>query len=425
MKVLLDSVGCRLNQAEIETIAGQFRAAGHEIVAAGELADLAVVNTCAVTAKAAADSRSAIRRISRRGEARIIATGCWVTLQPAVAAGLTHVDHVIENRRKDQLVASVLDQPLQDFDLDPMARQRISGPRGRTRAFIKVQDGCNNHCTFCITAIARGPARSRPVSTVLLDIGAALGGGAKEVVLTGVHLGAWGQDFGSRLEVLVRAILQNTDVPRLRLSSLEPRDLTDEFFALWENSRLCRHLHLPLQSGCARTLRRMARKATPDSFRRLVEEARQAVPEIAITTDVIAGFPGETEAEFRESLAFVKAMVFAGGHAFPYSARPGTPACRLPNPVPPEIGHERNLLYRRLFEEQATAYRRRFTGLAEEVLWESASPIRGDVFRLEGLTGNYLRVTARWPQPRWNRIDLVDLAEVSAHGLSGVIRKTG
>lgn len=424
MRVFLDTVGCRLNQAEIEAIARQFRLAGHEIVAGPEGADLAVVNTCAVTARAASDSRSAIRRIARLGQARIVATGCWVTLEPAAAARLPHVHRLIDNAQKDRLVDRVLDQPPADFDLEPLARQRLPGSHGRTRAFIKVQDGCDNHCTFCVTTVARGPARSRPLIAVLADIDAALAGGAREIVLTGVHLGSWGHDFGSHLAVLVRAILVQTDVPRLRLSSLEPWDLSAEFFALWEEPRLCPHLHLPLQSGCPSTLRRMARRTTPRSFSDLVDAARRTVPDIAVTTDVIAGFPGETEAEFRESLDFVRSMQFAGGHAFTYSPRPGTAASRLSDPVPPHVKHERNRLYRQLFEAQALAYRRRFAGRSATVLWESQIPADGPGFRLEGLTANYLRVTSASPEPRWNRFDLVDLTEVSGPGLDGVIRKT-
>ncbi len=329
MKVYLDTIGCRLNQSEIENMARQFRAAGHEIIANAESADLAVVNTCAVTAKAASDSRGKIRHIARAGVEEIIATGCWVTLQPQEAAGLPAVSQVVTNDRKDRLVTDFLDLPQESFDLEPIARQRMPGLRHRTRAFIKVQDGCDNHCTFCVTTVARGRSRSRTVAQVLADIQAALQGDTKEIILTGVHLGSWGQDFGYHLRDLITAILRETDVPRLRLSSLEPWDLDGDFFTLWEDPRLCRHLHLPLQSGSAATLKRMARKTTPASFKDLVEELRQVMPDAAVTTDIIAGFPGETESEFTESLQFVRDMNFAGGHVFTYSPRPGTGAARM------------------------------------------------------------------------------------------------
>ena len=320
MKIYLDTIGCRLNQSEIETMARQFRGAGHEIAASPEGAELAVVNTCAVTNDAASVSRSKIRQIGRAGVNEIIATGCWATLQPSQAASLPNVLRVVTNDRKDLLVPDVLNLPPSTFDLEPIQRQPLPGLHRRTRAFVKVQDGCDNHCTFCVTTVARGESRSRSVADVIFDIQSALGGGSNEIVLTGVHLGSWGYDFGSNLQDLIRAILRETDTPRLRLSSLEPWDLDADFFSLWNPStsagRLMPHLHLPLQSGCESTLRLMARKTTPASFRQLVAAARNAIPDVAITTDIIAGFPGETDDEFAESLAFVREMNFAGGHVF-------------------------------------------------------------------------------------------------------------
>ena len=192
---------------------------------------------------------------------------------------------------------------------------------------------------------------------MISDIHYALDGGTQEIVLTGVHLGSWGQDFGLHLQHLVTAILRETDVPRLRLSSLEPWDLNADFFGLWENARLCRHLHLPLQSGCASTLKRMARKTTPASFRQLVAAAREVMPDVAITTDIIAGFPGETDAEFAESVEFVQEMEFAGGHPFSYSPRPGTGAARMGGQIPPDVRKDRNAHYRSLLDSAAQAYR--------------------------------------------------------------------
>jgi len=421
MKVFLDTIGCRLNQSEIETMAQQFRRAGHEIVAIAESADLAVVNTCAVTAKAASDSRGKIRQIARSGVDEIIATGCWTTLQPKEAADLPSVIRVVTNDNKDQLVAKVLNLPQNSFDLEPIARQRLPGIHHRTRAFIKVQDGCDNRCTFCITTIARGMGRSRPIAQIISDIKAAVDGETKEVILTGVHLGSWGQDFGSHLKELVKAILQETDVPRLRLSSLEPWDLNEDFFKLWENERLCRHLHLPLQSGSAATLKRMARKTTPASFRDLVKAARQIMPDVAITTDIIAGFPGETEEEFNESLDYVRDMNFAGGHAFTYSARPGTAAARMSGQVRPGVSKERNAAYREVLNGSALAYRQKFIGRLTFVLWESMTQHNELGWQMEGLTGNYIRVTGVAKTPRWNYVDEVKLTRSEGEQLIGEI----
>jgi threonylcarbamoyladenosine tRNA methylthiotransferase MtaB len=421
MKIYLDTIGCRLNQSEIETMARQFRAAGHEIVVSAEMADMAVVNTCAVTSEAAADSRGKIRQIGRAGVSEIIATGCWATLQPAQAKELQNVQHVITNDRKDYLVADLLNIHQNFFDIEPIAREPLPGLHRRTRAFIKVQDGCDNHCTFCVTTIARGEGRSRTVADVILDIQSALEGGTKEIVLTGVHLGSWGYDFNSHLKALIKVILRETDVPRLRLSSLEPWDLDKDFFSLWDDKRLMPHLHLPLQSGCESTLRRMARKTTPQSFRELVAAARDVIPGVAITTDIIAGFPGETEEEFAESLAFVREMDFAGGHVFTYSPRPGTGAARMKGQVKPEIRKKRNHILHDALEESANCYRQKFLGRTMSVLWESTSEMGEWGWQMEGLTENYLRVNAFAPSPRWNEIDLVNINEYAHSRIKGTI----
>lgn len=425
MKIYLDTIGCRLNQSEIETMARQFRAAGHAIVASADLADMAVVNTCAVTTEAASDSRGKIRQIARAGVHEIIATGCWTTLQPKEAAALPNVLRVVTNERKDHLVADVLDLRFETFDLEPLSRQPLPGLHRRTRAFIKVQDGCDNQCTFCITTVARGESRSRPIADVILDIRSALAGGTKEIVLTGVHLGSWGYDFDMHLKDLIQAILRATDTPRLRLSSLEPWDLTSDFFCLWADSRLMPHLHLPLQSGSASTLRRMRRKTTPESYRDLVAAAREVMPEVAITTDIIAGFPGETEEEFAETLDFVHEMNFAGGHVFTYSARPGTGAARLKGQVRTGVRKQRNHILHGALEESAQSYREKFIGRRLSVLWEAVSEMGEWGWQMEGYTENYLRVQAFAPSPRWNELDEVDLKECIGDELKGVITKMG
>ena len=422
MKIYLDTIGCRLNQAEIEQYARQFRSAGHELVSTPQDADLAVVNTCAVTAEAASDSRQKIRQAARAGVGEVIVTGCWSTLKPQEAAGLPGVQRVVPNAQKEALVSDLLHISLDEFELEPVERQPIPGARLRTRAFIKVQDGCDNRCTFCITTLARGAGRSRTIPEILADIHAAAAT-SQEIVLTGVHLGSWGQDLspGLHLRHLVRAILDETDIPRLRLSSLEPWDLDDSFFELWREPRLCRHLHLPLQSGCAATLRRMARKTTPQSFAALAAAARAVMPEVAITTDIITGFPGESEAEFAESLEFVRSLEFADGHVFTYSARPGTAAARMPAQVPHPIRKERNAQMRAVLAQSAAAYQARFVGQVLPVLWEAASALGPQGWEVSGLTGNYLRVNAHTPQRLWNQITPVRLTGLSDNGILGRI----
>lgn len=423
MRIYLDTVGCRLNQAEIENMASRFRAAGHEIVGRPELADLAVANTCSVTAEAEADSRGLIRRMSRRGAGSIVATGCWATLHGIEAGALPGVRCVVPNAAKDELVADVLRIPGGSERIDGPARAPIPGARHRTRAFVKVQDGCDNRCTFCVTTIARGAGHSRALREVVLDVHAAVEGGAKEVVLTGVHLGSWGREWGMHLEGLVRGILRETDVPRVRLSSLEPWDLRPGFFELWQDNRLCKHLHLPLQSGCAGTLRRMARRTTPDSFRDLVAAARSHVPDAAITTDVIAGFPGETEDEFRASIDFVRGLEFAGGHAFTYSPMAGTAAARMPMQVPLADRRRRTRKYLEIFDRARGDFCRRFIGTEREVLWESARFEPAQTWLSSGLTDNYIRVRAQAGADRWNEFDRVRLAAGFGGGLNGIIIK--
>jgi threonylcarbamoyladenosine tRNA methylthiotransferase MtaB len=425
MKIYLDTIGCRLNQSEIETMARQFRAAGHEIVATADSADMAVVNTCSVTSNAESDSRGKIRQIARAGVDEIVATGCWSTLQPQKAQDLPNVLHVISNDRKDNLVADVLDIPQESFDVEPISREPLPGLHRRTRAFIKVQDGCDNQCTFCVTTVARGEGRSRTVADVILDIQSAMDGDTKEVVLTGVHLGSWGYDLDSNLTELVKAILRETDIPRLRLSSLEPWDLSADFFSLWENLRLMPHLHLPLQSGSESTLKRMRRHTTPQSFRDLVFAARNAIPDVAITTDIIAGFPGETEDEFAETLDFVREMNFAGGHVFTYSPRPGTGAARMKGQVKPQLRKKRNHILQDVVAESAKSFREKYVGRKMSVLWESTSEMGEQGWLMEGLTENYLRVNAFAASPVWNEINEVSLQEVDGDRMKGVIPNRG
>ena len=404
-------------------MARQFREAGHEIMATATDADLAVINTCTVTSEAASDSRAAIRRASRLGADELIVTGCWATLEPDKAAELAGVRKIVPNMQKERLAAELLGLPQEFFDLEHLARQPLPGIHARTRAFIKAQDGCDNACTFCITTMARGASRSRPAEHILADVQSALYGGTKEIVLTGVQLGAWGLDFPTpqHLADLVSTLLAQTSVPRLRLSSLEPWDLDAGFFSLWRDGRLCRHLHLPLQSGSESVLKRMRRKTTPGSFAALVQAARAAIPELAITTDVIVGFPGETEAEFSETLEFIKSMDFAGGHVFTYSARPSTPAARMHAQVRYEIRKERNTVLQAVFKETAWVYRQQFIGQKLSVLWEATDKLSDRGWRLEGLTDNYIRVTAIAPEPRWNRLDSVELIENETNGLRGLV----
>lgn len=423
MKIYLDMVGCRLNQSEIEAYARQFRLAGYTLISEIDSADLIVINTCTVTAAAASDSRQKIRQAARSGAAQIIVTGCYASLNPTEAAALPRVTQVVDNQSKDKLVPLVLNLPLSTFDHITLRREPIPGTRLRTRAFIKVQDGCDNRCTYCITALARGAGNSRPATDVLTDIRSAVEGGSQEIVLTGVHLGSWGYDFSEPASIkdLVRVILNETETHRLRLSSLEPWDITPDFFELWRDARMCRHLHLPLQSGCGATLRRMGRKITPEAYAELIGEARRAIPDVAITTDIITGFPGETQAEFSESSEFIHEMNFANGHVFTFSARPGTAANHLPDKILSKVAKERNTTMRQIFQQSAYVYRERFIGQRLGVLWEKALPIEAGQWQLSGLSDNYLRVKSMSAIPCRNQIMDVVVSRAEGDGLFGDI----
>ena len=423
MKVFLDRVGGRLNQGGIENSARQFRFAGHTLTSDAESADLIVINTCTVTAAAASDSRQKIRQAARTSASQIIVTGCSATLNPQEITLLPGVTQVISNLEKDNLVPLVLNVPISVFDHTYIRREPIPGTRLRTRAFIKAQDGCDNHCTYCVTKLARGASKSRTINDILAEILSALEGGSQEVVLTGVHLGSWGYDFAqpSRLYSLVRAILDDTNVPRIRLSSLESSDISPDFFELWQDSRLCRHLHLPLQSGSANTLKRMGRKDTPDTYSNLIHQARLAIPGVAITTDIITGFPGETEVEFSESAEFVREMSFANGHVFTFSVRPGTAAENLPDKIPASVAKQRNTIMRQILLQSASEYREKHLNQDLHVLWEKAIAINDHQWQLSGLSDNYLRVRASFSSSCRNQMMDVHIASVEPDGLVGEI----
>lgn len=427
MKVYLDSIGCRLNQSEIETYARQFRLAGHILVPTAGEADLAVINTCTVTTAADSDSRSRIRQAIRSGTGNVVVTGCWSTLYPDQATQIPGVSSVIPNIEKNSLVPTLLDISEEEFDLEPLARELIPGARLRTRAFIKVQDGCDNRCTFCVTTIARGSGKSRSAKDILKDIQDTITNGesaAKEIVLTGVHLGSWGQDLPSprNITTLINMILKETDVARLRISSIEPWNLDEQFFSIFAEPRVCRHIHLPLQSGSATVLRRMARKTTPESYAEIVSKIRKTCPEIAITTDLIAGFPGETDQEFSETIDFIHEINFAGGHVFTYSARPGTSAANMPNQVPHQLRKSRNAELRRVFAKSAEGYERRFLNQTVEVLWESVTEMDSNSWSMHGLSDNYLRLKTRAAKNLWNQITPVKIKKFMQKGLVGEIQ---
>ncbi len=401
MNVHLRSLGCRLNQAEMDALGRQLARRGHLVTGDPAQAGQIVVNTCSVTREAGADSRALVRELARRSPAASIAvTGCHAELAPREMQSLPNVRQVVGNLEKEG-IADLLDGPAPD-----LVSPALAGTGTRTRAFVKVQDGCDHACTFCVTTLARGPGRSRPLAAVLADVRQLHSLGYQEVVLSGVQLGSYGRDLGMKqgLTALLRTLLAESDMPRLRLSSLEPWDLTADFPELWQDARLCRHLHLPLQSGSAATLRRMRRRCSPGEFSALLRDLRRNVPHMSITTDVMVGFPGEDEEEFETSRAFVAAQPLAGLHVFRYSPRPGTPAARMRPQIQESTKKERSAELRRLAQSLARDYAREIEGQTQEVLWEQVAGATPEGFVNVGYTDTWVRVRAIHPLPLSNRI---------------------
>lgn len=395
MRVHLKTLGCRLNEAELESWARGFQARGFAISADSSDCDLVVVNTCAVTAEAVRKSRKLIRRTHRDSpRAKLVMSGCYASLDPAQAAAELGVDLVVANPDKERLVQIVtreLDLPtMPAMATEPGAQALLS--RNRQRAFIKVQDGCRYRCSYCIVTIARGEERSKPIDEIVDEINQLHDGGIHEVVLAGVHLGGYGSDAGSSLQQLVKRVLQETRIPRIRLGSLEPWELPQEFWSLFSNPRLMPHLHLPLQSGADSVLRRMSRRCRTGDFLDLIGEARRRVENFSVTTDIIVGFPGETESEWQQTMDLVEKAGFTHVHIFAYSAREGTKAATLPDSIPREIKRQRSEQLHELAESSRRGQLQHFIGKTFDVLVEARSESQAGESLWSGYTPNYLRI---------------------------------
>jgi threonylcarbamoyladenosine tRNA methylthiotransferase MtaB len=379
-----------------------------------------------VTAIASRKSRQLIRQLKRANpSAAVIVTGCDAELAPFEMVEIG-VDLVVGNAQKERLLELAEAEGLLDpGPTDPDELELFEpGDSTRTRAFLKVQDGCDNRCTFCVITIARGAGRSVPADAIMEELHELQRLGYREVVLSGVHLGSYGHDLGDQrgLQHLVERALAETAVERLRLSSLEPWDLDANFFEIFANPRLLPHLHLPLQSGCDETLKRMARRTTRKEFSALVRDARRAVPDLAISSDIIVGFPGETDEEFEQSIALVEELAFSRLHIFRYSRREGTPAEKMSAQVRGPVAQERSRLMHALAADLERRFNSKLVGNTSDVLWETAED-HGDVLRWSGLTPNYVRVTATTPpnEDLLNVITPTEIVEVVPGGAVGRI----
>jgi threonylcarbamoyladenosine tRNA methylthiotransferase MtaB len=375
-RVAFTTLGCKVNQSETDLLARQFAAAGYRRVPFEQHAEVYVVNTCTVTHVADRKSRQAIGQARRLNpDALVVATGCYASIVGDALADENVL--VIRNRDKNRVLTLVDGRvrrslPEVPAHLDLEKYLDVSGGEERTRAMVKAQDGCDSHCTYCIIPRARGRSRSVPPNEVVRRTTALVRASHAEVVLTGVDLGSYGEDDPALPDLggLVARILAETEVRRLRISSLEPGDFREEWLALWQDRRLCRHVHVPLQAGSARVLQRMERKYTPDGFAAMITACREAIPGVTITTDVMTGFPGETDEEFEEGLHFIRRMSFDGMHVFRYSQRSGTRAARMPHQVREEEKSERSRVLRKEAAAGVARLLDRHAGAVTEVAWE-------------------------------------------------------
>jgi threonylcarbamoyladenosine tRNA methylthiotransferase MtaB len=404
--VAFHTIGCKLNQHETNDIARQFSERGWQSTPFGEPADVVVVNTCTVTAQSDSRCRAALRKARRESpQAVVIATGCLAQAQSGMLAGMPEVDLVLGNREKE-LIFDHLDDEGRPRTGRVAAATLVPGTRpafalvsafaGHTRAFVKIQDGCDARCAYCIVPLARGPNRSLPTEIILAHVARLIATGFREIVLTGVHLGTWGRDLGhpQTLASLLTRLVALPGLGRLRLSSIEPTEFTPELLELIAAApAICPHLHIPLQSGSATVLRSMRRPYGPEVFARVVEQLARSLPDPGLGADIIAGFPGETETDFEETVSLIRSLPLTYLHVFPFSLRPGTPAAAMDSQVPVRERDRRAGVLRDLGREKTRTFHERHVGRTVRAL------IQGQPGRkrgaTHGLTGNYLTVFVR------------------------------
>ena len=400
MKVAFTTLGCKVNQFETEVMEGKKKKKKYEIVSFEEVADVYVINTCSVTHLGEKKSRQLIRRAIKNNNKAIVAVvGCYSQVAADEIAKIEGVSLIVGTKERKNivtLVETVLKehQPLQvvedvmdyhEFEDIPL----LNNP-DRTRAFLKIQDGCSNFCTYCIIPYTRGPLKSRKLDSILSEAEKLLESGFKEIVLTGIHLGAYGKDLADEIALVdvVKALLDNEKLTRLRLGSLESIELDQEILEIMnQDQRLCRQLHLPLQSGSDKILKKMNRNYTTAEFKALIDNIYAKVPGVAITTDVIVGFPGENSTDFNEAVEFIKNMNFSKIHIFPYSKRKNTPAANYAEQVSEEEKKKRSVYLKEISDMANAKYRNKMLNTTVEILVENITPDY-----TEGLASNYVKV---------------------------------
>lgn len=425
------TLGCKVNQYDSDAMRTLFIRNGYS-QAEGDDADVYVINTCSVTSVGDRKSRQMVRRIRRaHPEAIIAVAGCYAQLAPEVFEQMGDVDVIVGHQNRSQIVQYVeeakhSDKPLNEV-VDIMKVKDFENmevdPEGevKTRAFIKVQEGSDNYCTFCIIPYARGRLKSRLQKDAVEEIKKLVARGYREVVLTGIHLGNYGKDLhdGTSLSTLVAELVKIPDLLRIRLGSIESVELSEELIQIIHNEpKVCRHLHLPIQSGSDSVLRGMNRHYRLPQYKKLIAELREKIPGLALTTDLIVGFPGETEENFQETLETLKEIQFSGIHVFPYSQRTGTPAATYPNQVSNEVKKDRVHRVQALEKDIAKAYRSQFLGQVVHVL---AEEIKNGYY--EGLTDEYIRVTIKSEGIERGHMYPVLIDTITEEGMEGVESK--
>jgi threonylcarbamoyladenosine tRNA methylthiotransferase MtaB len=417
MKIAFYTLGCKLNQAETESLAGQFSQAGFELVSPGDGADIYIANTCTVTHIADRKSRHWLRLARRRNpRALIIATGCYAQRNGQELAQLA--DIVVDNKEKEHLLALI--QSVKGMVEDETKQPPVLSSTTRTRSLMKIQDGCHSSCTYCIVPEVRSHEYSLPASQIIDDVKQKIALGYKEVVLTGTKVGSY-RDGGTNLKDLVQRILTNTSIERLRLSSLQPSEISSEFLALWQGDRLCRHFHLALQNGSQTVLERMKRSYSVNQYQRTLNLITDTIPDAAITTDIIIGFPGESDDEFEQSYSFCQQAGFANIHVFPYSPRPETAAAVMSGQIKDKVKQERNQHMLELARISRRKFYEQFLGQTMPVLWEKETSPGSGIY--SGLTGNYIRVFAHSENSLDNEITPVKLVGLRNHEMWGELTR--
>ncbi|MGD9180814.1 MAG: tRNA (N(6)-L-threonylcarbamoyladenosine(37)-C(2))-methylthiotransferase MtaB [Desulfobacterales bacterium] len=422
-KFTITTLGCKVNQYESDTIAKQLESADWLPAPKNEPSEICIINTCTVTQKASMQSRQAVRRAIRANPAaRVVVTGCYAQTEPDAIAEIKGVDYIVGNADKHaicELIRSnknpASNRPLTICrDIQPerdIAFAPDVGAEYRTRPFLKIQDGCDAFCTYCIIPYARGPSRSKPLESVLAGINALSSAGYQEIVLTGIHLGNYGNDLIPKtcLGDLLNRIDDLKMIPRVRLSSIEPLELTDDIInRIAESNILCRHFHIPLQSGDDRILHRMGRPYAADDFRQRITKIHDRLPDAAIGVDTLIGFPGESDAAFENTYALIEALPVAYLHVFPFSPRPGTPAAGYPDKVPPHVVKHRCERMRALGNAKRIDFYNQFIGQKLKVLIETSR--HRPTGLLKGLSSNYIPILIDADDDQKNK-----LVEVKAH----------